>query len=102
MLFPDQTDGSGCDQNAEKNTAAVQENILDGTASCRNQELMDFIRYGVYGTDMKTLAKKMDKIISDDKNRRLMGNRAEEIIKRFRRDRILDKWEKLFSEMKNH
>lgn len=71
--------------------AGVKEVIMDGVNG-----------YLAPPNDMKTLARKMDKIISDDKNRRLMGNRAEEIIKRFRRDRILDKWEKLFSEMKNH
>ncbi|MBR5177770.1 MAG: glycosyltransferase family 4 protein [Lachnospiraceae bacterium] len=71
--------------------AGVKEVVFDGVNG-----------YLAPPNDMKTLAKKMDKIISDDKNRRLMGKRAEEIIKRFRRDRILDEWEKLFSEMKNH
>jgi hypothetical protein len=41
----------------------------------------------------------MDKIISDDEKRRLMGQKAGEMIQQFRRDKILDEWEKLFEDM---
>ena len=55
--------------------------------------------YLVPPNDMKVLAKRMDKIISDDEKRRLMGQQAGEMIQQFRRDKILDEWERLFEDM---
>ena len=58
FLF-NQMDDSGSEQDAEENTSAVQKDILDGTASCRNQELMDFIRDGVGSADEETVKQEM-------------------------------------------
>ena len=59
VFLSDQADNSGGEQDADENTAAVQEDILDGTASCRNHELMDFIRDGVYSANEKTVKQEM-------------------------------------------
>ena len=59
MFLPDQADDSGSYQDAEENTAAVQEDILDGTASCRNQQLMNLVRDGVDSADEKTVKQEM-------------------------------------------
>ena len=46
-VFYEQTDDSGGNKQAEDDTAAVQEDILDRTAAAGYEELMDFIRDGV-------------------------------------------------------
>ena len=68
--------------------AGVKEVIKDGVNG-----------YLVPPNDMKGLAKGMDKIISDDENRRRMGKKAEEMIQRFHREKILDEWEKLLKSL---
>ena len=50
--------------------------------------------------DIRTLAKKMDMMISDDNKRRNMGHNAGEMIKRFSKENILAEWEALFEKMK--
>ena len=54
MFLPDQADDSGSYQDAEENTAAVQEDILDGTAAAGNHELVDLIRDGIDAADQET------------------------------------------------
>ena len=49
--FYKQTDDSGSNEHAEDDTAAVQEDILDGAAASGNKKLVDFIRDGVDSTD---------------------------------------------------
>lgn len=47
--------------------------------------------------DIRAFAKKMDRMISNDDRRQLMGQNAGIMIKRFKLDNILDEWEKLFA-----
>lgn len=69
--------------------AGVREVISDGVNG-----------YLVPPNDIKTFAKKMDSMISNDERRYAFGRKAAAMIKRFGRDRILDEWEQLFNEIR--
>ncbi|MCR4624657.1 MAG: glycosyltransferase family 4 protein [Lachnospiraceae bacterium] len=66
--------------------AGVKEMVEDGVNG-----------YLVPSGDIRTFAKKMDKMISDDEKRQSMGQNAGVMIKRFNLDNILDEWERLFA-----
>lgn len=50
-LYFKQTGDSGSNEHAEDDTAAVKEDILDGSAASGNKELVDFIQDGVHSAD---------------------------------------------------
>ncbi len=66
--------------------AGVKEAIEDGVNGCY-----------VKPNDIKSFARKLDYLISDNEKRAEMGKKAGEMIKRFSSDVILDEWEKLFN-----
>ena len=68
--------------------AGVSEVIEDGTNG-----------YLAPPNDIRALARKMDLMICDSEKRRVMGQNAGKMIKRFGKETILDEWEELFSSL---
>ena len=50
-FLPEQPDNPGGNQNADENTAAIQEDILDRPAAGWHHELVNFIRDGIDGAN---------------------------------------------------
>ena len=70
--------------------AGVSEVIEDGTNG-----------YLAPPNDIRALARKMDLMICDSEKRRVMGQNAGKMIKRFGKETILDEWEELIRTFKN-